>query len=182
MTRIFLLRHANAYNENGEQDPESPLIGNGPKQAERLAKRLMNATIEFSFYSPYIRTKQTADAFAKATGLKIVEDDRLKEVGSSDWPSPETFCDPKTLLDFKKTQDIVEDVFLEIVARHKNKTVALFTHGNWIRTLLSRILEGGPEIFTHFVISTASITIVDILDSGFRNIVTVSDGAHDFLL
>ena len=180
MLRLVLIRHGDAYDDTGEQEPGSTLNSRGQEQVEALARRLKNAPPTAVYASPYQRAQETAREVNKSLGLEIKTVEGLKEVGTEEWPKPDTFCDPQVLKDFFKTQEYVERVFREIVGETGEGQVLIFTHGNWIRTLLSKILEGGPEAFVHFQISLASITVLEVDETGFVKILTVSDGAHTF--
>jgi broad specificity phosphatase PhoE len=173
MTEVFLIRHANAYDENGFQEPDTPLRGTGPKQATKLAKRLDEFKIESAYASPYKRAQQTAKEFSNKTGIPVITDERLKEIGTNTW----------TEKDFEKAKDFAEDVLLEIIAKNRNKKVALFIHGNLIKVLICKLLNANLEAYNNvLVISLASITTLIVEDTGQIKIVSISDNAHEFLL
>ncbi|PIS23412.1 hypothetical protein COT49_00115 [candidate division WWE3 bacterium CG08_land_8_20_14_0_20_40_13] len=173
MTEVFLLRHANAYDEFGFQEPDTPLRGKGSEQAQKLAGRLATCNIDVAYSSPYARARETAGVFSNLTGIKIAVDERLKEVGTEEWT-------PK---DLENTGETIKDVLLEIVRKNRGKKIAIFAHGNLIKALLCRILHADFEAYNNLlVVSVASMTILHIEDTNQIKIVTVSDNAHEYLV
>ncbi|MBI5772547.1 MAG: phosphohistidine phosphatase SixA [Verrucomicrobia bacterium] len=79
--KLYFLRHAEAL--DGLDDAARPLSPRGKKQADRLARFLCKAGIEFdaAFSSPLVRARQTAERMLKITNkerrLKLAMDDAL---------------------------------------------------------------------------------------------------------
>ena len=79
--RLYFLRHAEAL--DGLDDAARPLSPRGKKQADKLARFLREAGIEFdaAFSSPLVRARQTAERVLKITNkqrqLKLVLVDAL---------------------------------------------------------------------------------------------------------
>ena len=84
----FLLRHGeSSINLRGLASgwPEkvySPLTKKGVKQIKRVTQELKRKKIDLIFSSDLLRTKQTAKICAKALGLKIKFDPRLREINA----------------------------------------------------------------------------------------------------
>ena len=170
MTTVYLMRHANAYDIMGFQEPETPLRGPGPDQAKLLAARLKSLPIDAVYASPYERSQETALAYTKLSKLTVITDPRLKEIGTSEW----------TNKDFSKEKDKIEDIILSIVAKNREKTIAVFAHGNLIKTLLCKIMGSDLEVYENkLLIGLASITTIFVHDNGTMQIVSVSDTAHE---
>ena len=77
--KVFLLRHAIAA--YGGPDPDRPLTTEGEYDAEFLAKFVSeNSFYDFSeiWCSPYLRARQTAEPFLRATNNKV----KLKQFDS----------------------------------------------------------------------------------------------------
>ncbi len=83
-TRLTVLRH-------GESDgnvtpryqgklPGTNLTKRGQSQAAATGEALKSEGVTRIYCSPLARTRQTAEAVAKATGAEIIEDERLREV------------------------------------------------------------------------------------------------------
>jgi 8-oxo-dGTP diphosphatase len=72
MTRLFLLRHAQAgpNDPNPQADAARPLTPKGRKQATKAAKKLAGKGIEAIFCGPEPRCQQTAAALSLATGVR----------------------------------------------------------------------------------------------------------------
>ncbi len=80
---LYCVRHGQSvYNAEGriqgQLDP--PLSDLGRLQAEAVATRLGELPIEAVFSSPLDRARSTAEPLAKAIGVEIQTDDRLKEI------------------------------------------------------------------------------------------------------
>lgn len=80
---LYCVRHGqstfNAENRiQGQLDP--PLSDLGRRQAEVMAEKLAQFPIEAIYASPLDRAHSTAKPLAKALGLEIQTDDRLKEI------------------------------------------------------------------------------------------------------
>jgi aspartate carbamoyltransferase catalytic subunit len=86
----------------------------------------------FTLVSPKSRALQTAELFAKT---KIYQDDRLVEIDKTQDP---TIGLPRIL-----------SFLLEISQQHPQKTIAIFSHGRLIRTLLAHLghttIESSPS-------------------------------------
>lgn len=93
----FLLRHAEAeHNVNHvvASGPEkgkniSELTEKGKAQLLDIASDMKKEKVQLIFTSPYLRTKKTAEAIAKATKAKVIVDKRLAEIqcGNFNWRS-----------------------------------------------------------------------------------------------
>jgi len=189
-TRIFLIRHASAYDESGLQAEESSLNKIGIWQAKQLAKRLKEVPVDKIYSSPTIRVLETARVVAvEHKGKEVVIKDELQELMWEFWPELGHFQYDlaheitKKLgnEDQLKMLGAVQKKGLDILAKiyHENpaKTVLAFTHGNLIRAIISAIMESGMRGFLSLTIDLASVTILDLNDDTYR-IVTVSDGSH----
>ena len=69
-TTVIIVRHAETMPEPAEDPPLSPM---GAYRAEALAGWLRDAGIQHIFVSEYLRTRQTAEPLAKATGAQVHE-------------------------------------------------------------------------------------------------------------
>jgi len=173
MTTVYLIRHANAYDIMGFQEPDTPLRGQGPAQAKILAQRLKLLPIDVVYTSPYERSHETATVYVKLAKKAINIDPRLKEIGTAEW----------TAKDFSREKDRIEDVLLSIVAKNRGKTIAIFAHGNLIKTLLCKIVDASLNVYNNkLFIGLASITTIYVQDTGLMQIVSVSDTAHETTL
>ena len=73
-------------NKNNQLRELDDIINREIKQAELLAKRMMNEKITAIITSPYLRCKHTAEIINKYHNLNIIEDDRFNEkVKTESW-------------------------------------------------------------------------------------------------
>lgn len=150
MSTLYLIRHGEtAWNiegrYQGQFDP--PLTEKGKQQAEASATRLAGLGFEAIYSSDLARAHQTAQALADKTGLAIQLDPRLREIDQGKWQGvligdiragwpqeifgwendPWHYHPPggETL---QQLQIRVRTAISDIVARHPQGKVAIFTH------------------------------------------------------
>ncbi|MBI4101390.1 MAG: class I tRNA ligase family protein, partial [Candidatus Nealsonbacteria bacterium] len=81
----FLLRHGDSFRQVKKvsncwpEKTKMPLTSKGLKEVEAAAKLLQKKKIDLIFSSDILRTRQTAEAVARATGAKVIFDKRLRE-------------------------------------------------------------------------------------------------------
>lgn len=162
MTKIYLIRHAEAEGNlyrrvHGSYD--SLLTERGHKQVEALRKRFENIEIDAVYSSDLYRAKATAAAISKPKGLKIHLSRKLREIDLGIWEDRpwgeverhEREClylfenSPcEWVLDKAETYEQVikrmDAKIMEIVKKHVGKSVAVFSHGCAIRSILSKYL------------------------------------------
>ena len=82
MKRIYLFRHSNPDKNSTLQDEYIPLSQEGKDLAKQLIDKLLVTSPLKVFSSPYIRAKQTAEAFS----VDVITDARLieRKVGNKD--------------------------------------------------------------------------------------------------
>lgn len=179
MTRIFLVRHGDAFDAQGLQLETYSLNEYGKIQAMQLAKRLKDNKFDAMYCSKIQRSIETCAIVNQNHNMEVVYTASLNEVGGEDWPVPGKPETPRGIDLLKQTATEIYETFKRFVKRHKDQQVIIFTHGNWIRALLSYMLaDADPQAFMKFIISNTSLTIIDVDDAGFEHIITISDGAH----
>ncbi|MFH1955877.1 MAG: histidine phosphatase family protein [Patescibacteria group bacterium] len=181
-TRFYFIRHGDAYPNTKEniQFPETPLNKSGRKQAKKLKKRLRKIKPDVILVSPYQRTLDTMRIATKGKKIKPVILRDLIEIGADYWPNPDQKSrrDENEALSYKRDSELVKETFEKLWKEYNGKTVLIFTHGNFIRCLISCIMGAGWKGFCKFVINLTSITIIDEDEKGNPIISTVSDTAH----
>ena len=151
MTTVYLIRHSvrmkndliESYNTSQDktiQNEKIILSVLGEKRAEILANEEELQNIDVVYTSSSVRTLQTAKYLIEKQNLKVNIDERLNErvVGKPndnevvDWFKIQ-YEDPtyKTVggesqLDVRKR---FEEAFFEIIKKHKDKRIAIFSHG-----------------------------------------------------
>ena len=121
------------------------LTERGLKQVEEAAAKYAGMGIDFIYASDLHRTKQTAEAIAAACGLKVIYDERLREVktdSSRDRSEDEftaQFTDYKERMDkhIEEEDESLRDVRRRIIAtlkdidsRHEGKRIMIVSHGD----------------------------------------------------
>jgi len=161
MTVVYLIRHAEAEGNlyrraHGHYD--SVITDRGYRQIAALAKRLKDVHFDAAYSSDLIRTQTTALAVTRTHGLPLRTTPRLREIGVGEWED-RTWTwlakfDRERLLAFNTELtrwsvpggERIEDVrdrmlraLREIVAAHPDQTVAVFSHGMALRTLVGTL-------------------------------------------
>lgn len=204
--KIYLVRHGESEGNIAKthQPETSPLSLEGLRQADKLAARFDGTDAKKIIASPLMRTKQTAEAIAKVTGLEIEFEDRIKElkrpsmvVGKSPhepeinkiWQTINShagdpsyhFADEENFYDLKKR---ISD-YIEELPKRKETDLIIVSHGYAIRTFIGAMVFGEDfddkqfaKTTKHMSITNTSITICDYdADDGWR-VTTINDAAH----
>lgn len=189
MARFYFVRHGDAYDEQFIQSDDYSLNKWGRIQAAQLAYRLRNNKFDAMYCSKIVRAIETCEAVNKYHNMEVEYRHDFNEVGTEDWPQPGIITKPGDLSDFHDRSKKIYEIFKRLVQDHRDHKdkmmeVVVFTHGNWIRALLTMILgEGNPNVFSRFVIHNTSLTIIDVnLEDDYEYVITVSDAAHTQIL
>jgi broad specificity phosphatase PhoE len=164
-TIIYLIRHAEAEGNkhrifHGSSD--SDLTPNGLLQANKAAEALMPLGIEKIYASDLKRAYKTADAFSKMSGIRITVNRSLREIDGGLWENKtwkaledifpeeyETWENMPHMHRMPGGESMEElhkrayDEFEKIAVANSGRTIAVFTHGTFIRVLLCK-LTGRP--------------------------------------
>jgi len=178
-TYLLLIRHGEndwvgtnrlAGRTNGVQ-----LNDKGRQQSAQLAEILKSQPISAIYSSPLERCLQTAEPVAAALGQQVIQEPGVLEVDYGQWqggdlkelsklpewqsvqhfPSTFRFPDGETL---HQTQTRAVWAINSIVQAHPNQLVALFSHGDVIRTTIAHYMGTPLDLFQRINISTASIS------------------------
>lgn len=204
--KIYLVRHGESEGNlsNIHQGESSPLSFEGMRQADRLAARFEGVQIDKIIASPFMRTKQTAEAIAKETGIEIEFDSRAKElirpsvvIGRSArepeirkiWDTIYShrhepgyrYSDEENFFDFKKRLMS----FIRDLEKRPEEDLIVVSHGYAIRAMIGIMLFGdefsSSEFFAlleHTGVSNTGITICNFqTDRGWR-LSVFNDAAH----
>jgi len=156
------------------QPHDPPLNGTGENQAARIAERLAREDVGRIVSSPQTRAQNTAAPLAQRLGLAIETVEGLAEVDrhTDRYRSPETIRkeNPGHWEEFQQSparffgrdegefRNGVLQAFAAIMAEPRQPTIAVFTHGMPIKTLLLHIL--GLTTAVKFTIGHCSFTRV----------------------
>ena len=185
MTTLVLVRHATTASTGkrlgGRTD--APLDEPGLEQARATAQRLAGVTLKAVYASPLPRTWQTAEIVAAPHRLTVRADDGLLEVEYGEWtdrplkpltrtkkwpviqsrPSLVTFPGGESIRDAQmRAVGAVEG----IVAKHKRDTVAVVSHADVIKALVSFYLGQPLDLFQRLHVSPASVTVLQLSADG----------------
>lgn len=181
-TTIFLLiRHGEnefvATHKLAGRTPGVHLNEKGFDQASQLVAYLVDQPIAAVYSSPLIRCVETARPLAAARGLPIVEEPAFLEVDYGGWQGAD-LRELSKLPEWHKVQhtpstfrfpngETLREVQSRAVAgiealrnQHSNAVVALFAHGDVIRTTLAHYLGIPLDLFQRISIQTASVSVL----------------------
>ena len=149
----------------------------GHEQAEQIAALLNEQPISAIYSSPLVRCMETAKPLAQRLGLSVVAEPGVLEVDYGEWRGgnlkelakqpewhrvqhfPSTFRFPggETLREVQSrsvgTIERLRDV-------HADAVVAIFSHGDVIRTTIAHYMGVPLDLFQRVQISTASISML----------------------
>jgi broad specificity phosphatase PhoE len=191
-TSIYLIRHCHPAYELQEKlgDLRMPLSSIGLHQRGFLTKKLLTLNIDKIYVSQFMRSKETAQPLAEATGLRPITDRRLNEINWQNWyrvkylkmsdktrvRSITKYLQMENELD--KTQVLARRLLSDIYEKNKNKKVAVFCHGNLIRSMLTGILNTDVIGFLSMEIYQSSISKLVIDTDGYVKINYINNIGH----
>jgi len=174
MTKLILVRHGMPDEGHLLQPQDPPLNKTGQRQAAQIGERLAAEGILRIVSSPQLRAQNTAAPLAGRLGLAIELVEGLAEVDryTDRYRSPETIRKehPERWEEFQQSparffgrdddefRSGVLTAFASIIADPKATTIAIFTHGMPIKTLLAHVL--GLTNAAKFTIGHCSVTRV----------------------
>ncbi|MDQ5970844.1 MAG: phosphoserine phosphatase [Patescibacteria group bacterium] len=191
-TSIYLIRHCHPAYELQEKlgDLRMPLSSIGLHQRGFLTKKLLTLNIDKIYVSQFMRSKETAQPLAEATGLRPITDRRLNEINWQNWYRVKYLkMSDKTRVrsiakyrqmenELDKTQVLARRLLADIYEKNKNKKVAVFCHGNLIRSMLTGILNTDVIGFLSMEIYQSSISKLVIDTDGYVKINYINNIGH----
>lgn len=191
-TVIYLIRHANPdYRlEKKLGDRLMPLSAVGKKQAKSLAARLGKLDIDVVYASSLARAQETASIFTNNNNLSVQVDERLDEIDWKDWYRVKYFRTSEerrsqylpgyNYLDrqLDKSQALTRRFLADVFKRHRGSSIALFCHGNIIKTFLTGIMNADVLGFLSLEIYQASVSKLVIDRDGYVKIGFINDATH----
>lgn len=180
-TYLFLIRHGEndwvGSNRLAGRTPGVYLNEKGREQAFELAELLQRQPIEAVYSSPLERCMETAQPLADKFDLPVNAEAGVLEVDYGEWrgqslkdlskepawqmvqhyPSAFRFPGGETL---QEVQSRAVAAIGRIHQAHPNQVVALFSHGDVIRTTLAYFLGTHIDLFQRIMINTASVSVV----------------------
>jgi probable phosphoglycerate mutase len=191
-TEIYLIRHCHPdYTKEkilGERN--MPLSKNGLEQRKYLTKKLLTMKFDKIFASELVRAQETAFIYAKHAKKEIFIDERINEIDWTHWFKIKYFNmseknREKKLDHYRKLdsqldamQTTARRALADIFKHNKGKKIALFSHGNFIKALITGILNADVIGFLSLEIFQSSITKLVIDKNGYVKINYINDVSH----
>ncbi|OGJ62383.1 hypothetical protein A3A67_04350 [Candidatus Peribacteria bacterium RIFCSPLOWO2_01_FULL_51_18] len=180
-TKIITTRHAESQGNVDKiyqgLEPGTDLTETGLKQAAELAEKIkkgMAPGIAFKviYCSPLQRTRQTAEAISRATGAKVIVDNRLHEVEFGEYEGKHVDFDDLTFVRERRAHKMeknqvesiyhfqgmetwssiekrVSDFLDEILPKHRSETVGIITHADLILNIAHLITAQDKHKIVH---------------------------------
>lgn len=166
---LFLVRHGEAVsNVQGIINADLAhntygLTARGEVDVTRLAQELAHNRIDVIIASPFLRTQQTAAIIARATGAKVITDERLKEFDMGDFEgenAAETFfatfpqwpkdADEKSRKKYGVEQEAhlterLQSFVGDINKKYKDENIVVVSHGDTLNGLY-HVLSGTDRV------------------------------------
>ena len=201
-TFIYFVRHGETvltptrkFSGTGALDPE--LMQDGLDQAELVAEEAVKLGAEVLIASPLNRTRQTAEAIARTTGLEIIFDEAWFELSFGSW-------DGKSIEEVKEEEPDayqawlnstayapgggeswdqatvrIEEALEKLVAEYPGKKIIVVTHNGVIKTAVRLAIGAPSEAVFHVDAAPCSISSLSIWPSdGLRAVRSVNERGH----
>jgi len=191
-TEVYLVRHCHPdyKQEKKVGERNMPLSKIGLRQRNFLTKKLLKMDFAKIYVSELLRSQETATLYAKAAKKEMIIDPRLNEIDWTHWFRIKYFnMSEKTREDklkhhraldrqLDKMQTSARRALADIFKHNKGKKIALFSHGNFIKALVTGILNADVISFLSLEIFQSSITKLVIDRDGFVKINYINDISH----
>jgi probable phosphoglycerate mutase len=201
-TFIYFVRHGETvltptrkFSGTGALDPE--LMQEGLDQAELVAAEAVKLGADILIASPLNRTRQTAQAIARTTGLEIIFDEAWFELSFGSW-------DGKSIEEVKEQEPDayqawlnstayapgggeswdqatvrIEEALEKLVAEYPGKKIIVVTHNGVIKTAVRLAIGAPAEAVFHVDAAPCSISSISIWPSdGLRAVRSVNERGH----
>jgi probable phosphomutase (TIGR03848 family) len=194
MATVFLIRHATtaATGTRLGGRTQAPLDQGGRLQAKAAAQRLADVPFKAIYASPLARTMETAAAVAEPHGLPVRECEGVIEVEYGRWtdrslgqlsktkqwpviqtrPSLVGFPDGETI---RGAQLRAVDALEELVAAHAKHVIAVVSHADIIKVLVSFYLGQPLDLFQRIAIAPASASVLELSPGGRPALLRLND-------
>ncbi len=173
MRNLWITRHGNrldfinpAWFDTSPRRYDPPLCDQGHVQAQELANRLAQETVDHLFVSPFLRTLQTAQYIACALNLPLKIETGLGEWLNPDWMSEPPVIHPQELckrdfpnIDWQYHSQVTPQypesfeqmlrrtgMTARLLTQAYNGNIVLVGHGVSVKGCAYGLLEGEPEL------------------------------------
>ena len=180
ITTVLLVRHGQTPTTGQLLPGRAPglhLSETGREQADRVAQRLSELPLSALYSSPLERTRETAEATARVTGLPVNDDRGLLELEVGEWTGeklaelakkpewqtvqqqPESFTFPGGE-SFSTMLDRMVAALTRIREAHPGGTVACFSHADPIRAVLAHEMGTPLNKFQRLSVGPCSVSAI----------------------
>jgi len=200
-TRIYMVRHGATQLSAEDRFAGAvnvDLSDEGKFQAERLAERLVDDSIEAIYCSPMTRTIQTATILASPHNIPVVHRDGLREIHHGHWEGmrradvesqfPDEYAaweeDPFTFAPQGGEAGVnviarALPVIREIVLEHRGQNVLVVSHKATLRLLISSLLGFDARGYRDRLDqSPACLNVLDFKDAVRVRLMLFNDVSH----
>ena len=191
-TEVFLIRHCHPdyTKEKKLGERNMPLSKNGLEQRKYLTKKLLTMKFDKVYTSELTRARETAIIYARKKNKEIIIDERLNEIDWTHWVRIKYFnmsekTREKKLKHYRdldrqldKMQMTARRALADIYKKNKGKRIALFSHGNFIKSLVTGIMNADVIGFLSLEIFQSSITKLVVDRDGYVKISYINDVSH----
>jgi len=201
-TFIYFVRHGETvltptrkFSGTGELNPE--LMQDGLDQAELVAAEAVKLGADILIASPLNRTRQTAEAIARTTGLEIIFDEVWFELSFGSWDGKSieevkaedpdayqawlnsTAYAPGGGESWDQATVRIEEALEKLVAEYPGKKIIVVTHNGVIKTAVRLAIGAPAEAVFHVDAAPCSISSISIWPSdGLRAVRSVNERGH----
>ena len=201
-TFIYFVRHGETiltperkFSGTGELNPE--LMQDGLDQAELVAEEAVKLGADILIASPLNRTRQTAEAISRTTGLEIIFDEAWFELSFGTWDGKSieeireqepdnyqawlnsTSYAPGGGESYDEASVRIDEALEKLVAEYPGKKIIVVTHNGVIKTAAKLAMGGPADSVFHMDASPCSITSVSIWPSdGLRALRSMNERGH----
>ena len=201
MTTFFLIRHASCDGLGQTLWGRTPgicLNDKGAAQAQCLADRFKNVSLDAIYSSPLERALQTATVIAQSTKLDVQTCDAANEIDFGEW-SGKTFdelsrderwrhfnrCRSVTMIpggeSFLDVQNRIVKELKTLALQHSDAHIAIISHADVIRAAVAYFSAIPIELVERFEISPCSVSAVAIDDDNATLLTLNNTGELDQL-
>jgi probable phosphoglycerate mutase len=169
----------------------------GLDQADLVAEEAVKLGADVLIASPLKRTRQTAEAIARTTGLEINFDESWYELSFGDWDGKSieevkaedpdayqawlnsTAYAPGGGESYDEASVRIEEALEKLVAEYPGKKVIVVTHNGVIKTAIKLAMGAPAEAVFHVDATPCSISSISIWPSdGLRAVRSVNERGH----
>jgi probable phosphoglycerate mutase len=201
-TFIYFVRHGETiltpqrkFSGTGSLDPE--LIQEGLDKADLVAAECAKLGAEVLIASPLNRTRQTAEAIARTTGLEIIFDEVWFELSFGSWDGkaieevreqePDAYqawlnsssYAPAGGESYDEASIRIEEALEKLVAQYPGKKVIVVTHNGVIKTAAKIAVDGPSDAVFHMDVAPCSLSSISIWPSdGLRALRSFNESGH----